>query len=108
VELSSLVVVGCLLCLCCSPSSSPPDRKRQKVVGTAFAGNDVPVGDSAETAGTDPSTTSARVVTIAMAGTLLGHLAPSAGETSPPVMSTVVVKPQVLRLKKPAMKKSSL
>jgi hypothetical protein len=108
VELSSLVVVGCLLCLCCSPSSSPPNPKRRKVVGTAFAGDDVPAGGSAETARTDPSTTSAGVVTIAVASTSPGHLAPSAGVTPPPVMSTVVVKPWVLRLKKPAMKKSSL
>jgi hypothetical protein len=75
VELSSLVVVGCLLCLCCSPSSSPPDPKHRKVVGTAFAGDDVPAGGSAEIAGTDPSTTSAGVVTIVVAGTSLGHLA---------------------------------
>jgi hypothetical protein len=39
------------------------------MVGTAFAGDDVPAGDSAETAGMDPSTTSAGVVTIAMVGT---------------------------------------
>jgi hypothetical protein len=107
VELSSVVVVGCLLCLCCSPSS-PPDPKCRKLVGTAFAGDDVPAGGSVETAGMDPSTTSAGVVTITVAGTTLGHLAPSAGVTPPPVMSTMVVKPRVLRLKKPAMKKSSL
>jgi hypothetical protein len=108
VELSSLVVVGCLFCLCGSPSSSPPDPKCQKGDGTAFARDDVPAGGSAETAGTDQSTTSAEVVTIAVAGTSPGHLAPSAGVTPSPVMSTVVVKPRVLRLKKPAMKKSSL
>jgi hypothetical protein len=108
VELSSLVVVGCLLCLCCSPSSSPPDPKHRKVVETAFAGDGVPAGGSAETARTDPLTTSAGVVTIAVAGTSPGHLAPLAGVTPPLVMSTVVVKPRVLRLKKPAMKKSSL
>jgi hypothetical protein len=108
VELSTLVIVGCLLYLCCSPSSSPPDPKREKVVGTAFAGDDVPAGGSAEIAGTNPSTTSAGVVTIAMAGTSPGHLAPSVGVTLPPVMTIVVVKPWVLRLKKPAMKKSSL
>jgi hypothetical protein len=108
VELSSLVDVGCLLFLCCSPSSSPPNPKRRKVVGTAFAGDDVPAGGSAETAGTDPSTTSTRVMTIAVAGTSPGHLVRSAGVTPPPVMSTVVVKPRVLRLKKPTMKKSSL
>jgi hypothetical protein len=70
--------------------------------------DDIPAGDSAEIAGTDPSTTSAAGVTIAMVGTSPGHLAPSAGVTPPLVMSTVVVKPRVLRLKKPAMKKSSL
>jgi hypothetical protein len=102
VELSSLMFVGCLLCLCCSPSSSPPDPKRRKVVGTVFAGDDVSAGASAESAGTDPSTTSAGVVTVAVAGTSPGHLAPSAGVTPP------LVKPRVLRLKKPAMKKSSL
>jgi hypothetical protein len=69
VELSSFAVVGCLLCLCCSPSSSPPDPKRRKVVGTAFAGDDVPEGASAESARMDPSTTSAGVMTIAVAGT---------------------------------------
>jgi hypothetical protein len=105
VEFSSLVVVAGLLCLCCSPSSSPPDPKRRKVVGTAFAGDDVPVGGSTETAGTDPSTTSAGVVTITVACTSLGHPAPSAGVTPPPAMSTVGVKP---RLKKSGMKKSSL
>jgi hypothetical protein len=78
------------------------------VVGTAFAGDDVPAGGSIETAGTDPSTTSIGVVTIAVVGTLPRHLTPSAGVTPPPVMSTVVLKPWVLRLKKPAMKKSSL
>jgi hypothetical protein len=108
VELSSLVVVGCLLCLCCSPSSSPPDPKHRKVIGIAFAGDDVPAGGSIQTAGTDPWTTSAGVVTIAVAGTSPRHLAPSAGVTPLAVMSTVVVKPWVLRPKKPAMKKSSL
>jgi hypothetical protein len=75
------------------------------VAGTAFAGDDVPAGGSAETAGMDPSTTSAGVVTIAVAGTSPGHPAPSAGVTPPPAMSTVVVK---LRLKKSGMKKSFL
>jgi hypothetical protein len=56
----------------------------------------------------DLSTTSAGIVTIAMAGTSPGHLAPSAGVTLPPAMSVVVVKPWVLRLKKPTLKKSSL
>jgi hypothetical protein len=56
----------------------------------------------------DPSTTFVGVVTIAVVGTSPEHLAPSAGVTLPPVMSIVVVKPRVLRLKKPAMKKSSL
>jgi hypothetical protein len=77
------VVVGCLLCLCCSPSSSPPDPKRRKVFGTAFAGDDVPAGGSAETAGTDPSTTAAGVMTIAVVDTSLGHPAPSVGVTPP-------------------------
>jgi hypothetical protein len=77
-KLSSSVVVGCLLCLCCSPSSSALDPKRRKVVGTAFVGDDVPAGGSAETAGTDPSTTCAGVVTIAVAGTSPGYPAPSA------------------------------
>jgi hypothetical protein len=102
------VVVGCLLCLCCSPSSSPPDPKRRKVVGTEFTGDDVPAGGSAEAAGTDPSTTSAGVVTIAVAGTSSGHPAPSAGVTPPPAMSTVVAKPRALRLKISGIKKSSL
>jgi hypothetical protein len=78
------------------------------VIGTTFAADDVPAGGSAETARMDPSTTSAGVVTIAVLGASPGHLASSAGVTPPPVMSTVVVKPWVLRLKKPAMKKSSL
>jgi hypothetical protein len=80
----------------------------RKEVGTTFAGDDVPAGGSAKATGTNPSTTYARVMTIAVAGTSPGHLAPSAGVTLPPVMSTVVVKTEVLRLKKPAMKKSSL
>jgi hypothetical protein len=108
VELSSLVVVGCLLCLCYSPSSSPPDPKCRKVVGTVFFGDDVLAGGTTETTGMDPLTTSAAVVTIAVAGTSPGHLVLSAGVTAPSIMSTVVVKPRVLRLKKPAMKKSSL
>jgi hypothetical protein len=98
------MVVGCLLCLCCSPSFSPPDPKCRKVVGITFARDDVPAGGSAETAGTDSSTTSAGIVTIAVAGTSPGHLTPLAGVTPPPVISTAVVKPRVLRLKKPAMK----
>jgi hypothetical protein len=61
------------------------------VVGTAFTGDDVLADDSAETAGTDPSTTSAGVVTIAVAGTSPGHPAPSAGVTPPLAMSTMVV-----------------
>jgi hypothetical protein len=88
--------------------SSPPDPKRQKVVGTAFAGDDVPAGGSAETAGTDPATTSTGAVTIAVAGTSPGHPAPSAGVTPPPAMSTVVVKPRAMRLKKFGIKKSKL
>jgi hypothetical protein len=102
------VFAECLLCLCCSPSSSPPDPKRRKVVGIAFAGDDVPAGGSVETAGTDSSTTSAGVMTIAMVGTSLGHPAPSASGTPPPEMSTVVVKPWALRLKKSGIKKSKL
>jgi hypothetical protein len=43
------------------------------------------------------------MVTIAVVGTLQ-----LAGVTPPPAMSTVVKKPQALRLKKSAMKKSSL
>jgi hypothetical protein len=108
VELSSLVVVECLLCLFCSPSTSSPDPKRQKVVGAEFAGDDVPAGGSTETAGTDPSTTSTGVVTVAVVGTSPGHPAPSAGVTPAPATSTVVVKPRALRLKKSGMKKSSL
>jgi hypothetical protein len=73
------------------------------VVGANFAGDDVLADGSAETAGTDPSTTSARVVTVAVAGT-----SPSAGVTPPPATSTVVIKPWALRLKKSGMKKSSL
>jgi hypothetical protein len=108
VELSILVVVECLLYLFCSPSASPPDPKRQKVVGAKFAGDDVPSGGSVETAGTDPSTTSAGVVTVAVASTSLGHPAPSAGVTPPPATGTMVIKPRALRLKKSGMKKSSL
>jgi hypothetical protein len=78
------------------------------MIGTSFAGDDVPAGGSVETAGTDPSTTSAGVITIAVADTSLGHPAPSAGVTPPPAMSTVVVKPQALRLKKSGIKKSKL
>jgi hypothetical protein len=44
------------------------------VVGAEFAGDDVPAGGSAETAGTDPSTTSTGVVAIAVVGN-----SPSAG-----------------------------
>jgi hypothetical protein len=69
VELSNIVVVECLRCLFCSPFASPPDPKRQKVVETEFAGDDVPAGGSAETAGTDPATTSAGVVIVAVADT---------------------------------------
>jgi hypothetical protein len=103
VKMSCLVVVECLRCLFCNPSASPLDPKRQKVVGTKFAGDEVPAGGSAETAGTNPSTTSAGVVTIAVAGT-----SPSAGVTLAPVTSTVVIKPRALKLKKSEMKKSSL
>jgi hypothetical protein len=66
-------------------------------------GNDVPADEAAETAGTDPSTTSAGVVTIAVAGTVQ-----PAGMTPPPAMSTVVEIPWALRVKKAVMKKSSL
>jgi hypothetical protein len=69
VELSNLVVVDHLCCLFCSPSASRPNPKRQKVVGTKFAGDDVPAGGSAETTGTDPVTTSAGVVIVAVVGT---------------------------------------
>jgi hypothetical protein len=88
--------------------SSPPNPKHRKVVGTVFARDDVPASDSAETAGTDPSTTSARVVTIAVAGTSPGHPAASAGVTLPPAMSTMVVKPRALIVKRSGIKKSSL
>jgi hypothetical protein len=73
------------------------------VVGTEFAGYDVPAGGSVETARTDPRTTSVGVVTVAMAGT-----SPSAGVTLPLATSTVVIKPRALRLKKAGMKNSSL
>jgi hypothetical protein len=102
VELSNLVVVERLCFLFCSPSASPPHPKRQKVVGTEFAVDDVPAGGSAKTTGMDPVTTSAGVVTIAVAGT-----SPSAGVTPPPATSTVVIKPRALRLKKAGMKKSA-
>jgi hypothetical protein len=65
--------------------------------------DDVPADEAAETAGTDPSTTSARVVTIAVAGT-----AQPAGVTPSPATSTVVEKPRALRVNKAVMKKSSL
>jgi hypothetical protein len=73
------------------------------VTGTEFAGDDVPAGGAAETAGMDPSTASAMMVTIAVAGT-----SQSAGVNLPPAMSTVVKKPRALRLKKATMKKSSM
>jgi hypothetical protein len=73
------------------------------VVETGFAGNDVPTDEAVETAGTDPSTTSAGTVTIAVAGT-----AQSADVTPPPAMSTEVEITQALRIKKSIMKKSSL
>jgi hypothetical protein len=103
VELSNIGVVECLHCLFCSPSASHPDPKRQKVIGAEFTGDDVPAGGAAETAGTDPSTTSVGIVTIVVAST-----SPSAGVTPPLATSTVVIKPRALRLKKSAMKKSSL
>jgi hypothetical protein len=81
----------------------PPDLKRQKVIGAEFSGDDVPAGGAAETAGTDPSTTSAGIVAIAVVGT-----SPSSGVIPPPATSTVVIKPRALRLKKSVMKKSSL
>jgi hypothetical protein len=73
------------------------------VTGTNFAGDDVPADDAAETAGTDPSSTSERMVTIAVVGT-----SQPAGVTPPPATSTVVEKPWALRIKKAIMKKSSL
>jgi hypothetical protein len=73
------------------------------VVETGLTGNDVPADEAAKTAGTDPSTTSARKVTIAVAGT-----AQSAGVTPPPATSTEVEIPRALRIKKAIMKKSSL
>jgi hypothetical protein len=78
----------------CSPSASPSDPKCQKVIGTEFAGGDVPAGKAAETAGTNPSTTSGEVVTVAVVGT-----SPSAGVTPPPATSTVVIKPRALKTK---------
>jgi hypothetical protein len=69
------------------------------VIGAEFTGDDVPAGGAAETAGTDPLTTLARIVTIVVAGT-----SPSAHVTPPPATSTVVIKPRALRLKKSAMK----
>jgi hypothetical protein len=73
------------------------------VTGTEFAEDDVPAGGAAETAGTDRSTASAKMVTIAVADT-----SQSAGVNPPLATSTVVKKPRALRLKKAAMKKSSL
>jgi hypothetical protein len=73
------------------------------VVGTEFAGNDVSVDDAAQTAGMDPSTTSAGMVTIAVVST-----AQPARVTPPPATSTVVEVPRALRIKKAVMKKSSL
>lgn len=87
----------------CSPYSSSSDSKRQKVAKTAAVGDDVPAG-AAETAGTDPLTAAAEAVTIAVAGTTPGHLAPLASVTPPPAMGTVVAKPRALRLKKSAVK----
>jgi hypothetical protein len=78
------------------------------MIGAEFAGDDVPAGGSTETAGTNPSTTSAGVVTVAVAGILPGHPSPSASVTLPPATSTVVVRPRALRLKKFGLKKSSL
>jgi hypothetical protein len=73
------------------------------VAETGLAGDDVPADEAAETAGMDPSTTSAGVVTIAMVVT-----AQQAGVTPPPATSTVVETPRALRVKKVVMKKSSL
>jgi hypothetical protein len=77
--------------------------KRQEVVETGFTGNDVPADEAAETAETDPSTTTAGTVTIAVAGT-----SQPAGVTPPPASSTVVEIPRALRINKAIMKKSSL
>jgi hypothetical protein len=93
---ADVVFFAVLLLLLLTPSA-------KKVVGTKLAGNDVPADDAAETAGTDPSTTSAEMVTIAVAGTVQ-----PAGVTLPPAMSTVVEIPRSLRIKKAVMKKSSL
>jgi hypothetical protein len=73
------------------------------VVETGFTGNDIPADVAAETAGTDPSTTSAGMVTITVVGT-----SQPAGVTPPPALSTVVEIPRALRIKKAVMKKSSL
>ena len=88
--------------LCCST----PEPKCRKVVESTPAGDDVPAGSSAEAAGADLSTTSTKVVTVAVAGTVPGLPEPSAGATQPPATSSVV-KPQGLRLK-PIVKKSTL
>jgi hypothetical protein len=73
------------------------------VAETGLTRDDVPADEAAEIAGTDPLTTSARVVTIAVAGT-----AQPAGVTPPLATRIVVEIPRVLRVKKAVMKKSSL
>jgi hypothetical protein len=73
------------------------------VAETGLIGEDVLADEAAETARTDPSTTFARVVTIAVAGTVQ-----PAGMTPPPATSTMVDIPWALRVKKAVMKKSSL
>jgi hypothetical protein len=67
------------------------------------AGDDVLADDATETAGTDPSTTPAEMVTITVAGTVQ-----PAGVNPPPATSTVEEIPRTLRVKKAVMKKSSL
>jgi hypothetical protein len=73
------------------------------VAETGLAGDDAPADEAAKTAGTDPSTTSTGVVTIAVVGTMQ-----PAGVTPSPATNTVVEIPWALRVKKAVMKKSSL
>jgi hypothetical protein len=70
--LSNIGVVEYLHCLFCSPSASPSDPKRQKVIGAEFTGDDVPAGGAVETAGH----INGGVVTVVVLGTSTGHPAP--------------------------------
>jgi hypothetical protein len=69
-----MLTLSILQSFCFSSHPQAPKGDRAE-----FAGDDVPAGGAAKTAGMDPATTSARVVTIAVAGT-----SPSAGVTLPP------------------------